>query len=131
MAACLLAISLLAASAPTASAHQVNRVSARSICRYEERYFVWTAGERWRVWGRVKPGHANKKVVLQRSKYGRNWKRWKATRTNASGRYRFTGTAPNRNGWWINLRVVFRQQNGHQPRVSLSMYIDTNPSTGC
>lgn len=131
LAACLLAVSLLAASAPTASAHPVKRVSARSICHYEERYFVWTAGEKWRVWGRLKPGHGNARVVLQKSKYGRNWLRWKTAQTNANGRYRFTGTATNKNGWWINLRVVFRSQKGHNRRVSLPMYIDTNPSTAC
>jgi len=37
---------LLAAglSAP-ASAHKVRKVTARSICHYEERYFVWSPGE--------------------------------------------------------------------------------------
>jgi hypothetical protein len=92
---------------------------------------VWRAGERWRVWGRLKPGHGNKRVVLQKSKYGRNWRKWKSTRTGSDGTYRFTGTATRRNNWWINLRVVFRSQGGHARRVSLPMYIDTNPLTGC
>jgi len=129
--ACALIAFLVIAVGPAASAHPVDRVTARSICHYEERYFVWDAGERWRVWGRLKPGHGNKKVALQKSKYGRNWRKWKGTRTAADGTYRFTGTATRRNNWWINLRVVFRSQGGHARRVSLSMYIDTNPLTGC
>jgi hypothetical protein len=131
LAAGALIVSLVIAVCPAASAHPVDRVTARSICHYEERYFVWDAGERWRVWGRLKPAHGNKKVVLQKSKYGRNWREWKGTRTAADGTYRFTGTATRRNNWWINLRVVFRSQGDHSRRVSLSMYIDTNPLSGC
>lgn len=127
----LVATCLSVAMTPVASAHPVKKVTAKSICHYEERYFVWTAGERWRVWGHLKPGHGNKKVVLQRTKFGHNWRKWKVTRTGPDGRYRFTGTAPTRNGWWVNLRVVFRAQAGHNRRVSTSMYIDTNPQTGC
>lgn len=75
LAACALTAFLVIALSPAASAHSVKRVTARSICHYEERYFVWSVGERWRVWGRPKPGHADKKVVLQKSKYGRHWTR--------------------------------------------------------
>ena len=116
---------------PAASAHSVKRVTARSICHYEERYFVWDAGETWRVWGRLKPGHRNKRVILQKAKHGNNWRKWKTTRTDSDGSYRFTGTAPTQNDWWINLRVVLPSQRGHARRVSLPMYIDTTPQTGC
>jgi hypothetical protein len=122
-------LSLVATSAVTA--HKVDRVTIRSICHYEERYYVWTAGERWRVLGRVKPRHRGDKVVLQRSKGGRNWKAWKDTRTNSRGRYLFRGIAPRRNGFYANLRVAYPRQNGHGRKTSHSIYVDTNPLTNC
>ena len=131
LAACALTACLVVALSPAASAHSVKRVTARSICHYEERYYVWTPGEQWKVWGRLKPGHGSKKVVLQRTKFGHTWRKWKGTQTRSDGRYRFRGVAPHRDNWWINLRVVFPSQSGHTRRVSLSMYIDTNPQTGC
>lgn len=98
------------------------------LCRYEERYYVWTPGETWRVRGRLKPGHGDKRIVLQ----GRTWRTWKTTRSHHDGRYRFQGVARNRAaGWWVNLRVVMRAQDGHKRAVSKSMYIDMNPATRC
>lgn len=62
-----------------ALAHPITKVASRSICRYEERYYVWTPGRPWKVVGRIAPEHAGVKVVLQRSKYGRTWREWRST----------------------------------------------------
>lgn len=115
----------------SAGAHPVDRVTIASICRYEENYYVWTAGETWRVWGRVSPVHVRKTVVLQKSKRGYRWDAWKTTTTNEEGRYRFSGVTTSRSGWWTNLRVVFKAQDGHSRTVSRSIYVDNNPATGC
>lgn len=116
----------------TASAHKVRKITAKSICRYEERYFVWTPGKSWWVKGRLKAPHRDKRVVLQRSKYGRNWRTWESTRTKAHGKYVFRGIAPNRGSrWWVNLRVVMPAQDGHKRAISLPLYVDMNPATRC
>ena len=130
--AVLLLVAGLAVYAAPASAHKVRKITAGSICRYEERYYVWTPGETWWVKGRLKPGHGDKRIVLQRSKRGRYWRTWKTTRSHTGGRYRFQGIARNRGaGWWVNLRVVMPAQDGHERAVSKSMYIDMNPATRC
>lgn len=116
---------------PTAVAHPVSSISIRSICHYEESYFVWSKGDPWKVYGRLKPSHGNRRVVLQKSKYGRNWRKWKVDRTNSRGRYLFRGNAPWKKSWWVNLRVVMPAQAGHNRKVSSSIYVDTNPYTTC
>lgn len=111
--------------------HEVDRVFARSICRYEERYYVWSPREPWRVWGRVEPSHRNLQVVLQKGQHP-NYRKWKVTRTDSSGRYEFQGTAPTyRENWSINLRVFFRGGSQHGRVVSENMYIDMNPYARC
>ncbi len=116
----------------TAWAHKVKRVTASSICHYEERYYVWTPGKAWWVGGRLKPAHKAKRVVLQRTKYGHSWKTWKKTRSRENGRYSFRGIAPGKGSrWWVNLRVVMRRQNGHGRVVSKPMYVDTNRYARC
>jgi hypothetical protein len=128
----LLLLGVVVSIAPGASAHRIRRLTAWSICHYEERYFVWTPREPWKVWGRVKPAHNDRRVVLQRSKRGVNWRKWKASRTNENGYYEFNGTARRRaRGWWVLLRVVMSAQKNHRRVVSKSMYIDQNPSTRC
>lgn len=130
LAVVMFAIPLLVV-ASSVNAHKVDRVTIRSICHYEERYYVWTAGERWRVFGRVKPRHRGDKVVLQKAKRGRNWKHWKDTRTNRRGRYVFRGIAPRRSGFYTNLRAAYPRQDGHSRETSHSIYVDTNPLTDC
>lgn len=117
----MLLLAALLTLGSSAIAHPVDRATIKSICHYEENYYVWTAGETWRVWGHVSPAHANKTVVLQKSKRGVRWDFWKKTTTNEVGRYRFRGTTPSRDGWWMNLRVVFRAQDGHSRAVSHSI----------
>jgi len=118
MVSALITVLLLTSIAPTL-AHRVRSVSARSICHYEENYYVWTPGEPWRVWGKVNPAHRDKRVVLQRTRFGHNWKRWRTTRTRAFGKYGFRGTAHRQGSdWWVNLRVVFPAQDGHRRVVS-------------
>lgn len=113
-------------------AHQVERVISRSICNYEERYYIWTPGEPWRVTGRVEPRHRDMRVILQKSKYGHRWTTWKTARTFRDGTFRFRGIAPDRGaGWWVNLRVVAPAHLGYRKVVGLSMYIDTNPYGRC
>ncbi len=90
----IVTMTLLSLIVPQAGAHPVNWVTARSICHYEENYYVWTPNRPWRVWGKVKPSHRGEKVVLQRSKQGRNWINWKTNRIQRYGRYSFSGTAP-------------------------------------
>lgn len=110
-----------------AAAHRARHVTARSICPFEENYYVWSPQKPWRVWGRVQPGHHDKRVVLQRSKSGGNWRKWKATRTRSRGRYEFRGTAPdNGSKWYVLLRVVFKAQDGHRRKVSGELYVDEN-----
>jgi hypothetical protein len=128
----LLLLCVVVSIAPGASGHRIRRLRAWSICNYEERYFVWTPQELWKVWGRVKPTHNDRRVVLQRSKRGVNWRKWKASRTNENGYYEFNDTARRRTrGWWVLLRVVMPAQKNHRRVVSKSMYIDQNPSTRC
>jgi hypothetical protein len=128
----LTAIALIVETLAPAGAHPIKKVTIKTICHFEENYYVWTANEPWKVWGRVKPIHANKKVVLQRSKYGNKWKTWKVNNTNQEGRYRFKGTAPDKGpGWWVNLRVRYRAQKGHKAKISLSIYVDENPDLSC
>lgn len=115
-----------------AAAHPIREVTARSICNYEENYFVWSPTKPWRVWGRLKPGHYNKRVVLQRAKSGRNWRKWKTTRTGGRGQYDFRGTAPDKGSrWYVLLRVVFKAQDGHRRRTSGELYVDQNRSIRC
>ncbi|CAN5768291.1 hypothetical protein BH20ACT23_BH20ACT23_28700 [soil metagenome] len=107
-------------------------ISSYENCHYEERYFVWTPGETWWVKGRLKHSHSNKRLTLQRSKRGHNWRTWKRSRSLNDGRYKFRGVAPRRGArWWVNLRVAMPAQGGHGRTVSRSMYIDTNPATRC
>lgn len=128
----LAAVTLLSSFAPLAGAHPVRRVTARSICPFEENYYVWTPNRPWRVWGKVKPGHRGEKVVLQRSKQGTNWTTWKANRIQRYGRYSFKGIAPKKGAkWHVLLRVVFKRQGQHRRKVSSILYIDENPATRC
>ena len=128
----ILAVTLLSSFVPQAGAHPVTRVTARSICHYEENYYVWTPNHPWRVWGKVKPGHRGERVALQRSKQGRIWTTWKVNRIQRYGRYSFKGTAPKKGAkWHVLLRVVFKRQSQHRPKASRVLYIDENPATGC
>jgi len=128
----LLVVALLSSFVPQAGAHPVRGVTARSICHNEENYYVWTPNRPWRVWGKVKPGHRREKVFLQRSKQGRNWTTWKATRIQRYGRYSFSGTAPKKGAkWHVLLRVLFKRQGQHRRKVSLVLYIDENRATRC
>lgn len=125
---------LLASLVPigSATAHRISAVTSRSICHYEERYFVWTPDKPWKVVGRVRPEHRGMRVVLQRSKYGHQWRKWKATTTDSDGRYRFSGIAPDRGSdWWVNLRVFVPRQGSHNRVIGKSMYIDTNLYARC
>jgi hypothetical protein len=117
---------------PGVEAHPVRRVTARSICHYEENYYVWRPNRPWRVWGKVKPGHRGQRVVLQRSKRGTSWTKWKANQIQRYGRYSFKGTAPKKGAkWHVLLRVVFKRQDQHERKVSRVLYIDENPATRC
>jgi len=129
----LLVVTLMFVGGATlAKAHDITAVRSRSICHYEERYYVWTPGEQWKVLGRLRPTHAGMRVVLQRSKYGENWRTWKRTSTEDDGRFRFAGIAPDRGSdWWVNLRVVAPAQRGHDRAVGQSMYIDANRYARC
>ena len=128
----MVAVALLSLIVPQAGAHPVRRVSARSICHYEENYYVWTPNQPWRVWGKVKPGHRGQKIVLQWSKQGRVWTKWKANRIQRYGRYSFSGTAPKKGAkWYVLLRVVFKPQGQHKQKTSRVLYIDENPATRC
>jgi len=125
-------VALITLFLPQAGAHPVARVTARSICHYEENYYVWTPNRPWRVWGKVKPGHRGQRVVLQRSKKGTSWTKWKANRIQPYGRYSFKGTVPKKGSkWHVLLRVLFRRQGQHGRRVSRVLYIDQNPATRC
>lgn len=132
-AACAILAGASALFATSAQAHLVERISIRSICHYEESYYVWTPGEPWVVRGRLRPSHADKRVVLQRSKSGANWYRFQTTRTNSDGGYAFRGTAPRNKGsrWYVNLRVVMPRQMGHERQSSPSIYVDMNPYARC
>lgn len=115
-----------------AVAHPVRKLTARSICHYEENYYVWSPHKPWRVWGHVQPGHRDKRVVLQRTKAGGDWRKWKATRTDGQGRYEFRGTAPDKGSrWYVLLRVVFKAQDGHRRKVSGELYVDQNRFIRC
>lgn len=115
-----------------AHAHPVDSVSIRSICHYEENYYVWSAGEPWRVWGRLGSTHFDKRVVLERSKRGSEWDAWQRTRTDSEGRYEFSGRARRQDeGWHILLRARVPSQGGHSGATSSVIYIDQNPATAC
>jgi hypothetical protein len=114
-----------------ATSHKVRKISIRSICHYEENYYVWAPGEPWKVFGRVKPSHDGAKVVLDRTKRGTSWRRWKSTRTDGR-RYVFRGTAPHKGqSWYVNLRVRLVKHDGHDGTVSGSIYVDENRHTRC
>ena len=128
----IVTVAVLSLFVPSVGAHPVRRVTARSICHYEENYYVWTPNRPWRVWGKVKPGHSGRRVVLQRSKQGDYWTKWKANRIQRYGRYSFKGTAPKKGSkWYVLLRVLFKRQGKHGRRVSRVLYIDQNPATRC
>ena len=132
MATALLAILIATTPTSIALAHKIDRVTIKSICHYEELYYVWTPDEPWKVWGRVKPAHGHKKVVLQKSKRGNKWRKWKVAKTTSDGRYKFKGIAPDKGpSWHVLLRVKFPTQGKHEGKASLRIYVDENPNTQC
>lgn len=126
-----LVIGLMVSNGAVSSGHPIETVTLHSICHYEEDYYAWTAGEPWLVFGRVRPTHRDKRVILQESKQGQRWRVWKKGRTDDRGRYRFKGITPSYDGWHSLLRVVYPAQDDHDRQVSRRIYVDNNPLTDC